>query len=176
FSGGEPEPSMRAAEACIELARPFRPDALLGLGGGSNMDLAKIAATVLAHGGGPRDYVGDDKIPGPVHPLLCVPTTAGTGSEVSAAAVLTDTDSKMKVGILSNYLRPRVALVDPLLTVSCPPRVTADSGIDALTHAIEAYTAVDNEEFPLPAEERTIYQGRHPLGDVLAERAIQLIG
>jgi alcohol dehydrogenase class IV len=90
--------------------------------------------------------------------------------------VLTDTEKQMKVGILSNYLRPRVALVDPLLTASCPPNVTADSGIDALTHAIEAYTAVDNEAFPLPEGERTIYQGRHPLGDLLAERAIELIG
>jgi alcohol dehydrogenase class IV len=176
FDGGEPEPSMRAAEACIGRARQFRPDALLGLGGGSNMDLAKITATVLAHGGSPRDYVGDDQIPGPVFPLICVPTTAGTGSEVSAASVLTDTETKMKVGVLSNHLRPRVALVDPLLTVSCPPKVTADSGIDALTHAIEAYTAVDNADFPLPPGERSVYQGRHPLADVIAEKAIALIG
>jgi alcohol dehydrogenase class IV len=176
FSGGEPEPSLRAADACITMARRFQPDAYLGLGGGSNMDLAKITATVMAHGGGPRDYVGDDKIPGPIKPLVCVPTTAGTGSEVSAAAVLTDTDNHIKVGILSNYLRPRVALVDPLLTVSCPPKVTADSGIDALTHAIEAYTAVDNADFPLPEGERSVYQGRHPMPDCLAEKAIALIG
>ncbi len=129
------------------------------------MDLAKLAATLLAHGGSPRDYVGDDKIPGPISPLICVPTTAGTGSEVSAASVITDTEQQIKVGILSNYLRPAVAVVDPLLTVSCPPKVTADSGIDALTHAIEAYTAVDNAVFPLPAGERTVYQGKHPLGD-----------
>jgi alcohol dehydrogenase class IV len=176
FSGGEPEPSFRAADACIAAAREFGPDTLLGLGGGSNLDLAKITATVLKHGGQPRDYVGDDKIPGPVFPLICVPTTAGTGSEVSAASVLTDTESKLKVGVLSNYLRPAVAVVDPLLTISCPPKVTADSGIDALTHAIEAYTAVDNELFPLPHGERTVYQGRHPMGDVLAEKAIHLIG
>jgi alcohol dehydrogenase class IV len=176
FSGGEPEPSLRAANACIAAGNEFRPDAIVGLGGGSNMDLAKITATVLAHGGEPRDYVGDGKVPGPVTPLFCLPTTAGTGSEVSAASVLTDTDNQMKVGVLSNHLRPAVALVDPLLTLSCPPKVTADSGIDALTHAIEAYTAVDNETFPLPAGERSVYQGRHPLGDVLAERAIQLIG
>jgi len=138
--------------------------------------LAKIAATVLAHGGSPRDYVGDDRIPGPVSPVVCVPTTAGTGSEVSGASVLTDSDNHMKVGVLSNHLRPRAAVVDPLLTVSCPPKVTADSGIDALTHAIEAYTAVDNATFPLPPGERTVYQGRHPLGDLLAERAIALIG
>jgi alcohol dehydrogenase class IV len=176
FSGGEPEPSFQAAEGCIAAAREFKPDAILGLGGGSNMDLAKIAATVLAHGGHPRDYVGDDKIPGPVFPLICVPTTSGTGSEVSAASVLTDSDSKLKVGILSNFLRPDVAVVDPMLTVSCPPKVTADSGIDALTHAIEAYTAVDNESFPLPPGERSVYQGRHPVGEMIAEKAIQLIG
>jgi alcohol dehydrogenase class IV len=176
FTGGQPEPSMRAAEECIRLGRQFRPDAIIGLGGGSNMDLAKITATLLTHGGQPHDYVGDDKIPGPVTPLICIPTTAGTGSEVSAATVLTDTENKIKVGILSNYLRPRVALVDPLLTVPCPPTVTADSGIDALTHAIEAYTAVDNECFPLPAGERTVYQGRHPLGDLTAEKAIALVG
>src|SRR6516165_739982 len=176
FGEGEPEPSMKAADVCIALAKRFKPDALVGLGGGSNMDLAKITATVLAHGGSPRDYAGDDKIPGPIAPLICIPTTAGTGSEVSAAAVLTDTENKIKVGILSNYLRPRVALVDPLLTVSCPAKVTADSGIDALTHAIEGYTAVDNAEFPLPVGERSVYQGKHPLGDIMAEKAIALIG
>jgi len=176
FDGGQPEPPLSLAESCATQARQFQAQAVLGLGGGSNMDLAKIVAVILAHGGGPRDYVGDDQIPGPILPLICVPTTAGTGSEVSGASVLTDTEKKMKVGILSNYLRPRFAVVDPLLTVSCPPKVTADSGIDALTHAIEAYTAVDNEEFPLPAGERTIYQGRHPLGDLMAERAIELIG
>jgi alcohol dehydrogenase class IV len=176
FSGGEPEPSLRVAYAALAAGRDFRPDAVLGLGGGSNMDLAKVTATVLAHGGTASLYVGDDKIPGPVLPLLCVPTTAGTGSEVSAAAVLTDTENQMKVGILSNYLRPKVALVDPLLTVSCPAKVSADSGIDALTHAIEAYTAVDNSAFPLPPGERTVYQGRHPFGDMLAEKAIALVG
>jgi alcohol dehydrogenase class IV len=176
FEGGVPEPPLSLVETCVAATRQFQADAVLGLGGGSNMDLAKITAAVLTHGGSARDYIGDDQIPGPILPLICVPTTAGTGSEVSGASVLTDTEKKMKVGILSNYLRPRVALVDPLLTVSCPPKVTADSGIDALTHAIEAYTAVDNEAFPLPEGERTIYQGRHPLGDLLAERAIELIG
>jgi alcohol dehydrogenase class IV len=176
FSGGEPEPSLKAAANAIAAARQMRPDALLGLGGGSNMDLAKITAAVLAHGGQPSDYFGDDKIPGPVAPLVCVPTTAGTGSEVSAASVLTDTEKQIKIGVLSNWLRPRSAVVDPLLTVSCPPKVTADSGIDALTHAVEAFTAVDNEVFPLPEGERTVYQGRHPMGDLLAEKAISLIG
>jgi alcohol dehydrogenase class IV len=176
FAGGEPEPSFAAVLASLEVARHFRPDALLGLGGGSNMDLAKATATLLAHDGKLPDYVGEDKVPGPICPLLCVPTTAGTGSEVSSAAVLTDNENHIKVGILSNCLRPRVAIVDPLLTVSCPPKVTADSGIDALTHAIEAFTAIDNEDFPLPAGEPSVYQGRHPLGDCLAEKAIALVG
>jgi alcohol dehydrogenase class IV len=149
---------------------------LLGLGGGSNMDIAKMTAVLLAHGGDARDYLGDDRIPGPTMPLICVPTTAGTGSEVSGAAAFTDMDNAVKVGCLSNYLRPRVAVVDPLLTVSCPPKVTADSGIDALTHAIEAYTAVDNADFPLPPGERSVYQGRHPVGDIFAEKAIRLVG
>jgi alcohol dehydrogenase class IV len=176
FSDGEREPSLRAANAAIAAARGFRPDAIIGLGGGSNMDLAKITAVILTHGGQPLDYAGDDRVPGPILPLLCVPTTAGTGSEMSAASVLSDTDNQMKVGVLSNYLRPAAAIVDPLLTVSCPPKVTADSGIDALTHAIEAYTAVDNADFPLPHGERSVYQGRHPFGDMLAERAVRLIG
>ena len=172
FDGGEPEPSIELAEALVAAARESKPDGILGLGGGSNMDLAKIAATLLTHGGAVRDYVGEDKVPGPVLPLICVPTTAGTGSEVSASTVLTDKTNQLKVGLLSNYLRPRLAVVDPDLTVSCPKKVTADSGIDALTHAIEAYTAIDNEDFPLPPEERSTYQGRHPFGDMLAEKAI----
>jgi alcohol dehydrogenase class IV len=90
--------------------------------------------------------------------------------------VLTDTQQKMKVSTLSNYLRPAVAVVDPELTLSCPAKVTADSGIDALTHAIEAYTATDFADLTLGPGETTPYEGRHPLGDVLAEKAISLIG
>jgi alcohol dehydrogenase class IV len=174
FSGGEPEPSLRVAYQAIAAGRDFRPDAVLGLGGGSNMDLAKITAVVLTHGGTPGMYFGDGKVPGPVMPLICLPTTAGTGSEVSAAAVLTDTENHVKVSTLSNFIRPNVAIVDPLLTHSCPPRVTADSGIDALSHAIEAYTAVDNARFPLPPGERSVYQGKNPMADLFAERTISL--
>ncbi|HQU42699.1 MAG: alcohol dehydrogenase [Planctomycetia bacterium 21-64-5] len=176
FGGGQPEPSLDLVERCLAEARRIKPDGVLGLGGGSNMDLAKIVAAVLTHGGGPRDYVGENRVSGPVLPLVCIPTTSGTGSEVTAASVLTDTANQIKVGVLSNYLRPKLAIVDPLLTVSCPAKVTADSGIDALTHAIEAYTAVDNEAFPLPEGECSVYQGRHPLADGLAEKAIELIG
>ena len=174
FAGGEPEPSLRAAEAAVAAARDFRPDSVLGLGGGSNMDLAKITAVVLAHGGHPRDYFGEDKVPGPILPLICLPTTGGTGAEVSGAAVLTDADNHIKVSTLSNHLRPLLALVDPTLALSCPPRVTAESGLDALTHAVEAYTAADHGAFA-PGEALT-YQGRNPFADMLAERAVALVG
>ena len=176
LEGGQAEPSLKLADECAHAARQFGPQAVLGLGGGSNMDVAKMTAILLVHGGRAADYIGDSRVPGPVLPLICMPTTAGTGSEVTHAAAFTDTDNQVKTGLLSNYLRPRVAVVDPMLTVSCPPKVTADSGIDALTHAIEAYTAVDNALFPLLPGEFSGYQGRHPLGDCLAERAIQLCG
>ncbi len=177
FAGCQPEPPVEVVRSAIEAARAFRPDAVLGLGGGSNMDTAKLVALVLAHGGDPTDYVGDCRVPGPVFPLICVPTTAGTGSEVSAAAVFTDTAKKIKVSCLSNYLRPAAAVVDPLLTVGCPPKVTADSGIDALTHAIEAFTAVDQDEFVTrPPGGETVYQGKNPLADMMATECIMLVG
>jgi len=176
FDGGTAEPSLEIADLALAEAISWKPDAVLGLGGGSNMDLAKIVATVLSHGGIPADYFGFDQVPGPVLPLICVPTTAGTGSEVSHAAVLTDTQNEIKVSTMSNYLRPDLALVDPVLTYSCPPQVAADSGIDALTHAIEACTAVDYDRMQIPAGESSSYTGRQPLGDCLAEKAISLIG
>ncbi len=176
FDGGEPEPSVNAALRACEHARQFRPEALVGLGGGSNMDLTKLAAVLFTHGGQPADYFGFDRVPGPVLPLICVPTTAGTGSEVSHAAVLTDTANKIKVSTLSNYLRPAVALVDPQLTYACPKHITADSGIDALTHAIEAYTATDYDQLAFPGGTSGGYEGRFLLGTGIAEQAITLIG
>jgi alcohol dehydrogenase class IV len=176
FDQVTPEPAVELVRQSIEAARAFQPDVIIGLGGGSNMDTAKLAAIVLAHGGDPTDYTGDCRVPGPVKPLICIPTTAGTGSEVSAAAVFTDTAKQIKVSCLSPFLRPNFALVDPLLTVSCPPKVTADSGIDALTHAIEGFTAIENDAFPLPSGERTVYQGKNPLADLMAREAIALVG
>ena len=176
FDGGEAEPSLGVAARAIEHAREFQPGAVLGLGGGSNMDLAKITATVFAHGGQPHDYFGFDRVPGPVLPLICIPTTAGTGSEVSHAAVLTDPENQIKVSTMSNWLRPSLAIVDPELTYSCPAQVAADSGIDALTHAIEAYTATDYDKLQVPPGESSSYEGRFPLSDCLAERAIELVG
>jgi alcohol dehydrogenase class IV len=176
FTGGEPEPAVETAVVAAEAAREFRPDCILGLGGGSNMDLAKIAAVLVTHGGEPARYFSFDNVPGPVLPLVCLPTTAGTGSEVSHAAVLTDKANAIKVSTLSQFLRPALALVDPALTDGCPKQVTADSGIDALTHAIEAYTAIDYFELDAPDGAPVAYEGRYPLGECLAEKAIALIG
>ena len=177
FDGCTPEPPVTVVRSATEAARAFKPDLLVGLGGGSNMDAAKLVAIVMAHGGDATDYVGDCRVPGPVFPLICVPTTAGTGSEVSAAAVFTDTEKKMKVSTLSQYLRPLIAVVDPMLTIGCPKKVTADSGIDALTHAIEAYTAVDQDEFmKRPPGGETVYQGKNPMADLMATECIRLVG
>jgi alcohol dehydrogenase class IV len=176
FLGGEAEPSLHLVNRALAAARHYNPDSVIGVGGGSNMDVAKFVALLLKHPGPPEDFLGDDRIPGPTMPVICVPTTAGTGSEVSGAAAFTDTDRQVKVGSLSNFLRPAAAVVDPELTLSCPPRVTAGSGIDALTHAVEAYTAVDYDAFPLPPNERSVYQGRNPMSSVFAAEAIRLVG
>jgi len=176
FDGGQAEPTLQTAATALDAARQTAPEAILGLGGGSNLDLAKMTAIGLTHGGHPRDYFGYDKVPGPLLPLVCLPTTAGTGSEVSHSAVLTDPEEEIKVSTLSDYLRPTLAVVDPQLTCSCPPQVTADSGIDALTHAIEALTAMDYDQLDVRPDEATPYSGRFPLGACLAERAIALVG
>ena len=176
FRGGEPEPAVATAIMASEAAATFGPDCIVGLGGGSNMDLAKIVAVLVTHGGEPSKYFGFDNVPGPVLPLICVPTTAGTGSEVSHAAVLTDTANHIKLSTLSQHLRPALAVVDPALTDGCPRKVTADSGIDALTHAIEAYTAVEFDHLDAPDGAPVAYEGRFPLGECFAEKAISLIG
>lgn len=176
FADGEPEPSLVVATKAVELANTFQPGVIVGLGGGSNLDLSKMTAVVHQHGGRFADYFGFDRVPGPVLPLIAIPTTAGTGSEVSHAAVLTDPAQAMKFSTLSPYLRPTLAIVDAELTLSCPPQATADAGIDALTHAVEAFTAVDYRELPIAVDEDYPYDGKTPLGDCLAEKAIALVG
>lgn len=175
FDGGEPEPSVAAAVRAIDVAKSEQPDAIIGLGGGSNIDLAKMTAVVARFGGAPKDYFGFDKVPGPVVPLVAIPTTAGTGSEVSHSSVLTDTDNAVKVSTQSRYLRPLLAIVDPEFTLTCPRKVTADSGIDALTHAIEGFTNTRSQDLDLPIDEPFAYEGKNPLSDLFAEQAIRLV-
>jgi alcohol dehydrogenase class IV len=176
FDNSEAKPTLDAVSACVSAAQGKEYGALVALGGGSNIDLAKAAAVVLRYGGSAEDYFGENRVPGPVTPLIAVSTTAGTGSEVSAASVLADPAKNRRAAILSNHLRPAVAVYDPLLTISCPPRVTADAGIDALAHAVEAYMVVSSETILGPDRSLGIYQGRFPLSDLLAEKAIALIG
>ena len=176
FEESEAEPSLKVAQKAYEMAKNYNPDVIIGLGGGSNMDLAKMTALLHAHGGCPEDYFGFDQVPGPVTPVICIPTTAGTGSEVSHAAVLTDTKSDLKVSTLSRHLRPALALVDPELTLTCPAHVTAESGMDALTHAIEAFTARYPGDLAASDDEDLPYPGKNPMADAFAEKAIKLIG
>jgi len=176
WTGCVPEPPGEVVVAAVAAAREFGPDCVVGLGGGSNLDTAKLTALLLIHGGELGDYVGDSRVPGPVMPLVCVPTTAGTGSEVSPAAVYTDTARKIKVSCLSPFLRPALAVVDGSLTDRCPAKVSADAGIDALTHAIEAYTACGQAEFQTRPGGATVYQGKNPLADLMAAEAIRLVG
>ena len=110
----EPDVPVASALASAAAARTFDPEVIIGLGGGSCLDLAKCVAVLLAHGGKPQDYYGEFKIPGPVAPVIAVPTTAGTGSEVTPVAVLSDPDRALKVGISSPHLIPEVAICDPV--------------------------------------------------------------
>lgn len=178
YDRGEPEPSVERAIECGEFAREKSYDAIVCLGGGSVIDLGKAAAVLMTYGKQPQDYFGEGKIPGPVKPILALPTTAGTGSEISPSSILTDTRANLKFGIVDNKLRPAVSIVDPLLTLSCPPGLTAAAGIDVLAHAIESYMAIHYKYLPLAhgEEETVLYHGSHPLTDCLSLKAIELVG
>jgi alcohol dehydrogenase class IV len=135
------DPDIANAEACIEMAKKDRYDLIVGVGGGSSMDIASIASVMMTNAGTVYDYFGINLVKNPGIPTILIPTTAGTGAEVTPNAILTDTKEKLKKAIVSPHIFPRVAIVDPLLHVSMPPSVTSSSGIDALTHAIESYTS-----------------------------------
>ncbi|MBZ9848296.1 iron-containing alcohol dehydrogenase [Mesorhizobium sp. CA14] len=161
--------------ACIAEAKGFRPDMVIGIGGGSCLDMAKCAGLLISHGGKLQDYYGEFKVPGPALPLIAVPTTAGTGSEVTPVAVISDPERTLKVGISSPHLIAAVALCDPDLTASCPPSLTAIAGADALTHAIEAFTAAKRGTDPdLP--QRHVFIGKSAMTDHFALLAIRLLG
>lgn len=152
------EPTVETIRAAAAFVQRIRPDCVVGIGGGSVLDVAKLIAALATNGGDVTEYWGQDRLPRPALPKVLIPTTAGTGSEVSQAAVIAD-DVNVKHAVVASTLLADVAVVDATLTVSAPPKVTADSGMDALTHAIEAYL------------------GRRagPLSDALAERAFALL-
>jgi len=140
------EPTVDLARAATAAAREHGADVIAAIGGGSVIDTAKAAAMLLGNGGDPLDYlevVGDGRpVSRPSVPCVAVPTTAGTGAEVTANAVLAVPQQRVKASLRSPLMLPRVALVDPGLTVSCPPRVTAASGLDALTQCLEPFVSV----------------------------------
>jgi alcohol dehydrogenase class IV len=160
---------------CVEEARAFAPDMVIGIGGGSCLDMAKCAALLISHGGKLQDYYGEFKVPGPTLPLIAVPTTAGTGSEVTPVAVISDPDRTLKVGISSPYLIAATAICDPELTMTCPPGLTAVAGADALTHAIEAFSAARRGADHTLAQQH-VFIGKSALTDHFALLAIKLLG
>ncbi|MCA0014969.1 iron-containing alcohol dehydrogenase [Mesorhizobium sp. B292B1B] len=170
-----PDVPRDSVAVCAAHAKDFKPDMVIGIGGGSCLDMAKSAALLISHGGRLQDYYGEFKVPGPTLPVIAVPTTAGTGSEVTPVAVISDPERTLKVGISSPHLIAAVALCDPELTATCPPSLTAIAGADALTHAIEAFTSAKRGTDPqLP--QRHVFVGKSALTDHFALLAIQLLG
>ncbi len=158
----------------LERGKRFGADVVVGIGGGSCLDAAKVIALLLSHGGTPADYYGEFKVPGPILPLVAVPTTAGTGSEVTPVAVISDPDRAVKVGIASPHLIPHTAICDPELTYTCPAGLTAVSGADALTHAIEAFTTLRHAATAQTVHEH-VFVGKNAFSDQFALQAIRLI-
>jgi alcohol dehydrogenase len=140
-------PTTRDVDACVAVARAAGIDLIVGLGGGSSMDTAKGTNFILTNGGRMSDYWGVGKATQPMLPLIAIPTTAGTGSECQSAALIADEVTHQKMACLDPKAAARVALLDPELTLSMPPRVTACTGIDAIAHAVE--TAVTKKRTPL---------------------------
>ncbi len=143
FDGVEPEPALERADEGAKAALKGKCDLVVGIGGGSSMDVAKAVAALAGNKGKAADYLGLNKVPGPGLPTIMVPTTAGTGSEVTFTAVFVRKNLKKKEGMNSPFLYPEVALLDPELTLSLPAQATASTGIDALCHAIESYTSIN---------------------------------
>lgn len=140
FLSVEPNPKDRNVQRAAEAIRDFGADCIVAVGGGSPIDCAKATAIVAAAGGRARDYEGRFISEIPPLPVIAVPTTAGTASEVTFGAVITDTEAKFKFTVKSPLIAPRAALADPEMTATMPKNLTAFTGMDALTHAIEAYT------------------------------------
>jgi len=134
-----PEPATSVAEDTAEVARTGKFEVIIGLGGGSILDVAKMASALVTNPGKTKDYFGREKVPLRGTPTIIIPTTSGTGAEVTKHAIFLDREVNVKKAVASSALLPNVAIVDPMLTVTCPPHVTASSGIDAFIHAAEPF-------------------------------------
>jgi alcohol dehydrogenase class IV len=142
FTEVEPDPKIEVVFSSLAAAKNFGPDLIVGLGGGSSLDISKVTSVMMTNAGPLEKYFGMELVPDPGIPLILIPTTAGTGSEMTSICVLSDTANKVKKGIVSEHMFARTALLDPQLTLGLPPHITAMTGMDALVHAIESYTGV----------------------------------
>lgn len=140
FDDVKPNPIDVDCDEAARFAKESGVDGIIAFGGGSVMDTAKAVAVLITHGGSINDWEGAGTLIKETTPLICLPTTAGTGSEVTFGSVITDTKRKFKMTVKDVRLAPKLALLDTELTISLPPSITASTGMDALTHAIEAYT------------------------------------
>ncbi len=155
-----PNPTVDMVNAATKQYKESGATCIVALGGGSPMDVAKAVAVLARYGGSITEYEGAHLVPGPIEPIIAIPTTAGTGSEVTAFSVITDTARNYKLTVFSYELLPEYALLDPDLIMTAPPSIAASCGIDALIHAWEAYTS----------------QFASPFSDAMAEKAMELIG
>ncbi|WP_255405439.1 MULTISPECIES: iron-containing alcohol dehydrogenase [Sinomonas] len=161
--------------ACVDGLRGEDIDVVVGFGGGSCMDMAKVVSILLTHGGRPSDYYGEFAVPGPTLPVIALPTTAGTGSEATAIAVVSDPELGMKMGISSPHIIPEIAVCDPELTYTCPPSLTAATGADTFVHLVESFTAITREPTSALASERILI-GKNTLTDSFALDGIRRVG
>lgn len=159
FTDVESDPDARSVDAGVQLARSKECDVIVGIGGGSAMDVAKVIGVMLTNPGNIRDYNGMGKIGQPGAPVIAIPTTSGTGSELTIWSVLSDKEKKTKFGVGSVLNCARIALLDPELTMSLPPAITAATGIDALTHALESY----------------VNTATQPISEAMSEQSMALI-
>ena len=159
FGDVEADPRYEIVADCVDMIQRENADLLIGFGGGSPIDIAKVSAVMARNEGPIAEYFGIDLVPNAGLPTLIIPTTAGTGSEVTPIAILSDHTEKLKKGIVSQYLFPSAALLDPELTIGLPAQVTAATGMDALIHAVEAFTS----------------KNATSISDMLARQAMQLI-
>lgn len=182
FDGVRVEPTKASFESAAAFAVEGRFDTFLAVGGGSTIDTAKAANLYSTHPADFFDYVNAPvgrgvPPPGPLRPLIAIPTTAGTGSESTGTAIFDWTERNLKTGIAHRYLKPVLAIVDPENTATQPLAVAASAGLDVLSHALESYTALPFDRRPKPSRpsERPAYQGANPVSDIWALEALRII-
>lgn len=156
----KPNPTITIVNEAVELYKESGATSIVALGGGSPLDVAKTVGILAKFGGDIKDYEGLNKVPGPIVPMIAIPTTAGTGSEATASSVITDEAINYKFSIVSYETLPKYAILDPQLIMTAPASIAAACGVDALIHAIEAYVS----------------KNASPFTDTMAEKAMELIG